>query len=107
MGYGLNGFGFTSCGIIVAMTGITQRFDDVANSQTARTVATARGSGSGYSLNGFGFTTCGFIGAVTGTTERFDDVANSQTARTAATARIHLATYSINEYFVNYMTVNA
>ena len=98
------GFGFTSCGYIAAISGITERFDDVANTQTARLAATARNGLAGYSLNGFGFTSCGYIAAATGMTERFDDVANTHTARTAATARYYLAGYSTNEYFVNFVT---
>lgn len=89
------GFGFTSCGFIAAITGTTERFDDVANTQTARTAATARRSIAGYSINGFGFTSCGFIAAETGLTERFDDVVNTHTARNAATARNSPAGYSL------------
>ena len=95
------GFGFTSGG---PGTGLTERFDDVADTQTARTAATAREGLAGYSLNGFGFTSCGIAGGNTGVTQRFDDVANTQTARTAATARRYLAGYSTNEYFVNFVT---
>ena len=100
------GYGFTSCGVITAIVGTTQRLDDVANTHTARTAATARVWLAGYSLNGYGFTSCGYTTASTGTTERFDDVANTQTARTAATARRGLAGYATNEYFINYTTFN-
>ena len=41
------GFGFTSCGSVNA----TERFDDVANTHTARAAATARDKLTGYSLN--------------------------------------------------------
>ncbi len=95
------GYGFTSCGYIAAVTGTTERFDDVANTHTGRTAATtARYSlAGGYSLNGYGFTSCGYIADNTGATERFDDVANTHTARTAATARRALpAGYSLNGF---------
>ena len=45
------GYGFTSCGYTTANAGITERFDDVANTHTARAGATARYSLTGYSLN--------------------------------------------------------
>ncbi|MBT9169238.1 MAG: hypothetical protein DDT19_02592 [Syntrophomonadaceae bacterium] len=90
------GFGFSTCGAIV---GTTERFDDVANTHTARAAATARHVLAGYSLNGFGFSTCGWTGSATvGTTERFDDVANTHTARTAAIARELLSGYSLNGF---------
>ena len=101
------GYGFTSCGYTTANVGTTERFDDVANTQTARADATARYGPTGYSLNGYGFTSCGYDGTNNiGTTERFDDVANAHTARTGATARRMLAGYSLNEYFINYITFN-
>ena len=37
------GFGFTSCGYTTAAIGTTERFDDVANTHTARTAATEIG----------------------------------------------------------------
>jgi len=93
------GFGFTSCGWTTANVGTTQRFDDVANTHTARTAATARHALTGYSLNGFGFTSCGHDGGVNvGLTQRFDDVANTHTARASATARHALAGYSLNGF---------
>ena len=103
------GYGFTSCGEVAGggNLGTTERFDDVANTHTARTAATARQYLAGYSLNGYGFTSCGYDGeANVGTTERFDDVANTHTARADATARSGLAGYSLNEYFINYITFN-
>jgi len=45
------GYGFTSCGYTTANVGTTERFDDVANTQTARADATARYYLAGYSLN--------------------------------------------------------
>ncbi|KKN31287.1 hypothetical protein LCGC14_0825520 [marine sediment metagenome] len=90
------GYGFTSGGDDGAVSGITQRFDDIANTQTGRAVATARNTLAGYSLNGFGFTSGGWIAAITGVTQRFDDAANTHTARLAATARQLLACYSLN-----------
>ena len=92
------GYGFTSCGYTTAGVGTTERFDDVANTHTARTDAAARYDVSGYSLNGYGFTSCGYTTAGVGTTERFDDVANTHTARTDATARYDVAGYSLNGY---------
>ena len=99
------GYGYTSCGYNLGYTatnGTTQRFDDVANTQTARTAATPRGVPVGYSLNGFGFTSCGindFPGNVhVGQTERLDDISNAWTARAAATARGGLAGYSLNGF---------
>ena len=101
------GYGFTSCGYDnVGIVGTTQRFDDVANTHTARANATARAYLAGYSLNGYGFTSCGYTTASVGTTQRFDDVANTHTARTSATARISLTGYSLNEYFIDYITVD-
>ena len=102
------GFGFTSCGFISAITGTTERFDDVANTHTARAAATARDKLTGYSLNGFGFTSCGWITAAVGTTERFDDVANTHTARATATARQAPTGYSLNGFgFTSLGSVNA
>jgi hypothetical protein len=106
-GYSLNGYGFTSCGYITGNLGTTERFDDVANTHTARTDATARYELAGYSLNGYGFTSCGYTTADVGTTERFDDVANTHTTRADATARHLLTGYSLNEYFVDYVTFEA
>ena len=45
------GYGFTSCGYTTAAVGTTERFDDVANTHTARADATARRYPAGYSLN--------------------------------------------------------
>ena len=45
------GYGFTSCGYTTANVGTTERFDDVANTHTARADATARYGLAGYSLN--------------------------------------------------------
>jgi hypothetical protein len=98
------GFGFTSCGdtAVGGILGTTERFDDIANSQTARTAATARTDLAGYSLNGFGFTSCGRLvvaGVPVNTTERFDDVVNAHTARVGpVSARVTLAEYSLNGY---------
>jgi hypothetical protein len=78
--------------------GTTERFDDVANSHTARANATARYSLAGYAFGGYGFTSCGYTNTNVGTTERFDDVANSHTARANATARTYLAGYAFNGY---------
>jgi len=89
------GFGFSTCGFTASVQGTTERFDDVANTHTARTAATARDSLAAYSLNGHGFTSCG---SVSGVTERFDDTANSHTARGAATARRYVSGYSLNGY---------
>jgi len=94
------GYGFTSGGYVPPnAVGTTERFDDVANTHTARTaLTTVRRYLSEYSLNGYGFTTCGYIAAVSAVTERFDDVANTHTARTDATARYTPAGYSLNNY---------
>jgi len=43
------GYGFSTCGYIAANTGVTERFDDTANTHTARTAATARFGPAGYS----------------------------------------------------------
>jgi hypothetical protein len=85
------GDGFTSCG----STNATERFDDTANTHTARAAGTYRYGLAGYSMSGYGFTSCGNTGNYVGTTERFDDTANTHTARTAATARYGPAGYSI------------
>lgn len=90
------GFGFTSGGYIAAQTGTTQRFDDIANTHTTKTAATARFYLAGYSLNGFGFSSGGYIAAVTGITERFDDTVNTHTGRTAVVARYRLQGYTLN-----------
>jgi len=95
------GYGFSTCGHDgAAVSAVTERFDDVANTHTGRTAATtARQGSAGYSLNGYGFSSCGNTGANTGATERFDDVANTHTGRTAATtARQELAGYSLGGY---------
>jgi hypothetical protein len=92
------GYGFVSCGFTNVNLGTTERFDDVANTYTARASATARRDLAGYSLNGYGFTSCGWTSANTGITERFDDVANTHTARANAFARSYLAGYSLNGY---------
>jgi hypothetical protein len=92
------GYGFTSCGYTSTYVGTTERFDDVANTHTARANATARSYLAGYSLNGYGFTSCGNTGTNVGTTERFDDVANTHTARADASARDYLTGYSLNGY---------
>ena len=104
------GYGFSTCGHDgAAVSAVTERFDDVANTHTGRTAATtARQELAGYSLGGYGFSSCGNTGAVSAVTERFDDVANTHTARTAATtARYYLAGYGTCEYFVDYLTFNA
>ena len=94
------GYGFTTGGFIAARIGITERFDDVANTHTARLAITSRESLTGYSLNGFGFSSCGYDVAPieVGTTQRFDDIINTHTARLAATIRFALAGYSLNGY---------
>jgi hypothetical protein len=95
----LGDYGFTSCGYTTAAVGTTERFDDTANSHTARANATARYGPAGYAFNGYGFSTCGQISSsIVGTTERFDDTANSHTARANATARVYLAGYAFNGY---------
>jgi hypothetical protein len=94
----MNGYGFTSCGYTYTDVGTTQRFDDTANTHTARANATARVYLAGYAFNGYGFTSCGYTSTYVGTTERFDDVANSHTARANATARNYLAGYAFNGY---------
>lgn len=110
-GYSIGGYGFTSGGQIAgpANTGLTERLDDAANVQVARTaLTTIRCRLSAYSLNGFGFTTGGFVAAVSAVTERFDDVANTHTTRIALnTARADLAAYSTNEYYVDYITMDS
>lgn len=95
------GFGFTSCGFVPPnAVGTTERFDDVANTQTARTSASARFGPTGYSLNGFGFTSGGATAGPiqVGTTERFDDVINTHTSRTGISARDVLAGYTLNGF---------
>ncbi len=106
-GYALNGYGFTTCGYAgAAFKGNTERQDDVANTNTARTAATIRSGLAAYSLNGFGFSSGGEDGGgVSAATQRFDDVANTHTTMTVLnTARKYLSGYSTNEYFVNYTT---
>ncbi len=98
------GYGFTTCGsttaVVGGIVGTTERFDDIANTQTARTVATPRWCLTGFSLNGFGFSSGGQIAgpANSGITERFDDVINAHINRTATTARYGLVGYTINGY---------
>jgi hypothetical protein len=91
----MGGYGFTSCGYTGSVVGTTERFDDTANSHTARANASARYNLAGYAFNGYGFTSCG---SGTGTTQRFDDVANSHTARANATARSYLTGYAFGGY---------
>lgn len=95
-----NMYGYTSCGTAGAGDlGTTQRYDNDANTQTARTAATARYFLAGYSMFGAGFTSCGYIGGViAGKTERLDDTANAWTGRLDATPRISPAGYSIRQY---------
>jgi hypothetical protein len=51
-GYSLNGFGFASGGIVVAVSGITERLDDVADSRTVVTTLSVPRSGlAGYATN--------------------------------------------------------
>lgn len=51
-GYSLNGFGFASGGTVVAVSGITERLDDVADSRTVVTVLSVPRSGlAGYATN--------------------------------------------------------
>ncbi len=105
-GYGLNGFGFTSGGDttgIGAVTGITERFDNIGNFHIIRTSLTiARSTVAGFSVSGFGFASCGTTTGATaqgvGTTERLDDIANTQAGRASATARSFLACYSLNGF---------
>jgi hypothetical protein len=93
------GYGFTIGGDTPSVVGTTERFDDVANSHTARTAATARWAPAAYSLNGYGFSSGGYVSGESGVTERFDDVANTHTGRTGlTTARHYLAGYSLNGY---------
>lgn len=95
------GFGFSVCGFTGSYMATVERFDDIANTQTARANATlARGMLGGYSLNGYGFASCGqaAAGGAAGTTERFDDVANVWVARTNATPRWGVGGYSMNGY---------
>jgi hypothetical protein len=96
----MGGYGFSTCGYTSTYVGTTERFDDIANSHTARANATARRLLAGYAFNGYGFTSCGYTGSTpgVGTTERFDDTANSHTARADATARYHLTGYAFNGY---------
>jgi hypothetical protein len=94
----MGGYGFTSCGYMDLYTGTTQRFDDTANSHTARANATARHALAGYAFGGYGFTSCGYTNTRIGTTQRFDDTANSHTARADATARHVLAGYAFGGY---------
>jgi hypothetical protein len=94
----MGGYGFTSCGYTNTYVGTTERFDDIANSHTARANATARDRLTGYAFGGYGFTSCGYTGSNVGTTQRFDDTANSHTARANATARSYLAGYAFGGY---------
>ena len=54
-GFAFNNFGFTSCGLAPSPTGIAERFDDIANTQTGRLAATARYYPTGYSFNNIWF----------------------------------------------------
>jgi hypothetical protein len=96
----MRGYGFTSCGYTSTYVGTTERFDDIANSHTARANATARRDLAGYAFNGYGFTSCGYTGSNpgVGTTQRFNDTANSHTARANATARYGLTGYAFGGY---------
>ncbi len=91
------GYGYISGD--AAPLGTTERYDDIANTQVARTVLNfARGNLATFSLNGFGYTTCGNTGAIVGTTERFDEVINSQVQRTNATPTWNTTGYALNGF---------
>jgi hypothetical protein len=100
------GYGFTSCGDSGGTTnyGTHERFDDVANSHTARTADMARRYPAGYSLSGYGFTSTGlsvspsWVYNYFGTTYRFDDIANGFTSRADATARYGVGGYAMQGY---------
>lgn len=95
------GYGFTvggSDGINTLNT--NERFDDVAQTQTARTGIVQRNKLTAFSLNGFGYIAGGEnpIGTPTGGHVRFDDVINSVTLRDLITSRYGLTAYTINGY---------
>ncbi len=96
------GFGFTNGGFDGAsLSGSVERYDDVANSQTARTaILAARDKCAGFSLNGFGHVVGGEnpIGTVIGTHSRLDDVLNVQLIRDFVISRNGLTGYTINGF---------
>lgn len=95
------GFGFTSGGYDgVNPVGTVERFDDVANSQTARTSTVTRNECAGFSLNGFGHVVGGEnpIGSVVGAHTMLDDVLNTQVVRDIIISRSGLTAYTINGF---------
>lgn len=96
------GFGFTNGGFNgVSLSDVVERYDDVANSQTARTaILAARDKCAGFSLNGFGHVVGGEnpIGTVIGTHSRFDDVLNIQLIRDFVISRNGLTGYTVNGF---------
>ncbi len=94
------GFGYVGLGFIAAISSSSQRFDDIADTQTTLTTAwTARQLPSGYSLNGYGFTSGGRVVASSGVTERVDDITtDSATVRANIVARDALSAFTINGY---------
>lgn len=96
------GYGFTFGGYDGAnVVSTTERFDDVAQTQTARNGIFPLNKSCGFSLNGFGHIAGGEVnvgGAVMPVHRRFDDVANSSTGRNSISGRKGLTAYTINGY---------
>jgi hypothetical protein len=95
------GYGFTVGGSDTVNTlNTNERFDDVAQTQTARTGIVQRNKLTAYSLNGFGYVAGGEnpVGTVVGSHIRFDDVTNVATLRDLITSRDGLTAYTINGY---------
>ena len=76
------GYGITSGGSTGAVSAVTEKFDDTANTQTAQTsLNTAREALSGCSYQGYGLTFQGSTGTDSKVTERYDDIGDTQLAR--------------------------
>lgn len=95
------GFGFTNGGHNgLNPVGTVERFNDVAQTQIARTSTVTRNECAGFSLNGFGYVAGGEnpVGTVIGANTRFDDVLDLITIRNPPTARSGLTAYTINGF---------
>jgi len=96
-GFSLDGFGYTAGGFIAAVSAVTEKYDDVANTWTAKAnLNTARSGLAGFSQNGYGYIAGGFVAAVSAVTEKYDGVANVWTAKANLnTARTELSGFSL------------
>lgn len=74
-GYSLNGYGFTSCGNSAtfgapANSGVTERYDDVADTQTTRAVGSVKRNVTGFATNEY------FVEYNTENVSQFDEILN-------------------------------